>query len=115
MHLAPERLILDSETVSHWTPNEDRLHSVTECSVEIHLEDNSTVSAKEQGASPVSWLTDQGYKKVNLSETIIAPNLSKSLLSVPTLSRKNRAVLFMPKVATLFDLKDNYAVLVSAS
>lgn len=77
MQLAPERLMLDSGTTSNMTPNEDRVHSVTERDVEIYLADDTTVSAKEQGARSVSWLRDSGYRKLNPSETLIAPHLSE--------------------------------------
>lgn len=69
--------------------------SVTECDVEIHLADDSTLSSKKQYLRFESWMKDQGCETVNLSKTLIMPHLSTSLLPVPELARNNIAVLFM--------------------
>lgn len=111
MHLAPESLRLHSGTNSNMTPKENRVHSVTECDFQVHLGGDSIVSGKELVTGSVSWLTAQGHMKRSLSKTLVVLLLSTSLLLVPALTQKSIAVLFMPRAAAMFDLKDSYAIL----
>lgn len=99
--------MLNSGTASHVTPSENLVQSVTECEVEIHLVDDSTVSTKKQSTESASYLKNQSCKKLNLSETLIAPHLSISLLSLQALTRKDIAALFTPEVATMFNFNDS--------
>lgn len=107
MHLALQKFMLDSETTSHMTANDDQVHSVTERDVQIHLTDENKVYTREQNTKSVRGLTDQVYRELNLSKTLIALHLSRSLLLVRALNRKDSVVLFMLGLAAMFDLKDS--------
>lgn len=97
-------MMLDSGTTSHMTPNKSTVKDLTDCSVQISLADASTVSAVTKGVRTVKWCTIDGPTTVNLSDTLILPEMSMSLLSVPALVNKNISVLFMPGKAILFFL-----------
>ena len=56
-------------------------------------------------------MTSDGQRDVNLTNTLVAPDVSMSLLSIPALVDKNISVLFMPKNAILIDLEDDNAIL----
>ena len=100
----PDRLMLDSGTTSHLTPHADRVHSKTPCDTPISLADDSIIVATSKGVRSVQFSTDDGSTKVSLSDTLIVPNASLSLLSVPALVNKGIGVLFMPGKAILSDL-----------
>ena len=80
-------------------------------SLEIKLADDSTISFNMEGKRKVSWMTSEGKREVNLSNTLVAPDISMSLLSIPALVDKNIAVFFMPKKALLIYLEDNNSIL----
>lgn len=48
-----------------------------------------------------------GTQKVSLSETLVVPDASMGLLSVPALTRKDVGVLLMPGFVILYDLSDD--------
>ena len=48
---------------------------------------------------------------MSFSDTLIAPSVAMSLLSVPKITKKEITVLFLPGKSIIFDLKDNNSVL----
>lgn len=59
----------------------------------------------------VLWQGANGPVPVLLTDTLVAPDAAMSLLSVPALTKKDIAVLFLPDKAILFDIQDNNTVL----
>lgn len=110
-----DMMMLDSGTSSHMTPHSERVSERIACDVPISLADNSTVQAKYKGKRSVTWIGQDGTVKVGLTNTLVSPKLSCSLLSVPALVRKGIAVLFVPGKAILVDVENDYQVLGTAS
>ena len=106
-----DEMMLDSGCTSHMTPHEDRVHWKGACDVSIKLADDSVVTADVKGVRTVKWQSQDGQQPVHLSETLVVPKLSMSLLSIPALVRKNIGVLFIPGKAVLVDLENNLYVL----
>lgn len=111
LHRRPDRMMLDSGTTSHLTSHADRVSNTRRVSVPITLADDSKINGTSRGTRQVSWKTEHGDVQISLSNTIVVPDLSMSLLSIPSLVNKNVAVLFMPGKAVLIDLEDNFSVL----
>lgn len=106
-----DMMLLDSGTSSHMTPLGDIVKNRTECDISIALADDFIVEANEKGNRTVKWYSNDGPVKVTLSETLVAPDTTTSLISVSALVKKGINVLFMPGRAVLIDMKDNMAVL----
>ena len=103
--------MLDSGCTSDMTRHEDKVHSKAACDVSIKFADDSDVTADVKGVRTVKWQSQAGQQPVHLSETLVVPKLSMSLLSIPALVRKNIGVLFIPGKAVLIDLENNFCVL----
>ena len=88
--------MLDSGITSHITAIAEKVHSKTGCNVSITLADDFTVDASKKGTRTVQWYSDSGPQRVHLSQTLVAPQMAMSLLSVPAFVRKNISVLFIP-------------------
>ena len=106
-----DRMMLDSGTTSHLTSYVDRVEQAKTANIPITLADDSKMTATARGIREVQWKTEEGDNRIRLSNTLVVPNLSMSLLSIPSLVNKNIAVLFLPGKAVLIDLEDNFAVL----
>lgn len=107
----PHGIMLDSGTTAHMTPYAGTVQNKCGCNVDIALGDDSIISAKMKGVRKVRWQGADGPVTVSLTDTLIAPDATLSLLSVPALTKKDIAVLFLPGKAILFDIKDNNSVL----
>ena len=105
------RMMLDSGTTTHMTPDEDELFSTVNCNVSISLGDDSCVQASCKGTNAVTWSGLEGTTEVHLSETLAARDLAMKLLSVPALTKKGMAVLFLPSKTLIVDLRENYKVI----
>ena len=92
-------------------PDENELQGTEECHVSISLGDDSNVYASSKGTKAVTWSGPEGLTQVHLSETLAARDLAMRLLSVPALTRKEMAVLFLPKKALILDLRSNLRVI----
>lgn len=110
----PDKMLLDSGTTSHMTPKTDRVGQKAPCNTSIALGDDSTVRAFSKGTRNVKWQTDDGPVQVALSNTLVAEDLSLSLLSVPALVNKEIAVIFVPGQALLVDLQDDFRTIATA-
>ena len=107
----PDVMMVDSGTTSHMTGMADRVSNKAACSVAITLADDSQVMETHVGVRKVNW---QGLKEpmsVSLSNTLVAPDIKTSLLSVPALVSKNIGVLFLPGKAMFLDLLDKKNIL----
>ena len=112
---SPDRMLLDSGTTSHMTARSDRVQNQVRYETPISLADDSKVNSRSKGVRTVHWKTENGNVKVSLSNTIVAPDIATSLLSVPALAKKNIAELFLPGRAILFDLEKNFKFLGQAA
>lgn len=99
-----DQKMLVSESTFHMTPMEDRVGRKESCNHTINLADNSTVQTKEKGVRTVKWQDSDGLDDVHLTETLVAADLSMSLLSVPALVRKQIGVIFLSSKAVMVDL-----------
>lgn len=104
-------MLVDSGTTSHMTAYGSRVHSQRKCDTSIHLADDSTVSASKIGVRKVTWQGTLGSTTVSLSNTLVAPNIKTSLLSVPALVNKDIAVLFVPGKALFIDMLQGNTVI----
>lgn len=68
-------------------------------------------SQRKKGIRNVRWQGTDRSVTVSLTDTLLAPQIAESLLSIPGLTRKDIEVLFLPKKAILFDLKDKNSIL----
>ncbi|KAI0557487.1 Ribonuclease H [Gracilaria domingensis] len=103
-----ERMVLDSGTTSHMTPEENSLSEKEECLVPIALGDDSVVHATKRGVKTVHWTANGQQTEVSLSNTLSSSSLAMNLLSVPALTEKDFCVLFTKKRAVIFDENDAY-------
>ena len=110
-----DRILLDSGTTTHMTPHRHKVTEAISTQKPIKLADDSIIQAKLSGTREVNWMTSEGNQMVYLSNTLVAPDVSMSLLSIPALVNKNIAVLFMQKKALLIDLEDEFAILGTAT
>ena len=77
----------------------------------VTLADDSSIKATEKGTRTVKWNTHEGDNHIKLSNTLVVPGISMSLLSVPSLVDKNIGVIFLPGKAVLIDLEDQNSIL----
>lgn len=105
---ALEMILHDSGTTSHMSYSQMNVLNRSEFLVSISLADDSRVVAQEKGTRSVQWSTNTGPIKVDLSESLVAHNLSQSLLSVPALVLKVIRVLFVPVKALLVDIEHGF-------
>ena len=110
-----DSMMIDSGTSSHITPFEHKVSNLEECDVTITLGDDSTVPSVTQGTRRVQWQGEDGPVNVNLSNTLVAPDVSLSLLSVPALVEKGLAVLFVPTRAFIININDGNTIIGTAS
>lgn len=92
-------IIVDSGTNTHMSPKADRVQSTTYCNIKISLADDFTVVASSMGNRNVWWMNNERARGVSLEGTLVAPDVSMILLSIPALVRKNIATLFLPSKA----------------
>lgn len=111
----PDRMMLDSGTTAHMTNRTDRVEQRKRYETPITLADDSKVKSNSKGIRVVKWKTEHGNVKVSLSETLVAPDISTSLLSIPALAKKDIATLFLPGRAIMFDLMDNFKMIGQAT
>ena len=69
------------------------------------------MTATAKGTREVNWKTEDGTVNINLSNNLVAPQASMSLLSIPSLVAKNIAVLFMPGKDVFIDLEANNSII----
>lgn len=105
------RIMIDSGTMSHITPFEDKVSNHEVCDVSTALGDNSTVRSTVKGERRVNWQGRNGPVFVTLSHTLMAPEVSFSLLSVPALAEMRLGVLFVPERAFIFNQNDGNSVI----
>ena len=79
----PDVMMVDSGTTSHMTGMADRVSNKAACSVAITLADDSQVMATHVGVRKVNWQGLKDPMSVSLSNTLVAPDIKTSLLSVP--------------------------------
>lgn len=72
----------------------------------LTLTDASRVDGEIRVIISVNWCIEIGENCVQLSETIFAPNMSMSLLSIPAFMKKNIAEMFMPGKVVPIDFND---------
>lgn len=106
-----DKMMLDSGTTPYLTPHADRVQCKMACDVPITLADESTVRATHKGIRKVDFPTGDGAQKLSLSDTLVVPDAVMSLVSVPSLVKKDIGVLFTPSRAVLFDLRDDMRTL----
>lgn len=106
-----DKMMLDSGTTTHITSKIYKVTKTTSANIKIKLADDSSMMATAKGTREVNWKTEDGNRKVHLSNTLVAPHASMSLLSVPSLVAKNIAVLFVPGNAVFIDLEDDFSIL----
>ena len=85
----PDKMMLDSGATSHITSLGDRVGEKRAHSTPIHPADDSTMRPTHNGTRKVTFMTDHGCQRVKLSNTLVVPDASTSLLSVPALVRKD--------------------------
>lgn len=107
----PGVMMVDSGITSHMTSQSEKVTLQQTCSISIYLADDSIVSATQMGVRKVKWQCQSGLMTVSHSRTIVAPDIKKSLLSVPALVKKDIAALFVPGKAMLIDLLDENKIL----
>ena len=91
-----DRLMLDSGTTTHITPDVATIKDSISTNISIKLADDSNMQATAKGTRSLNWKTDEGDRVLHLSNTLVAPQAAMSLLSIPSLVKKNIAVLFLP-------------------
>lgn len=89
-------LILESVKTAHFTPYADLVQSKTSFDIPIHISDDSTVVSSSEVTRPVRFRTKDGPKNISLSEKLVVPYASLSILSVPSLVSKRILFLFIP-------------------
>lgn len=106
-----DKMMIDSGTSMNITQYGKKIVDQTPCDVSISLVDESTVQKNEQGERKVKWKGSDGPVEVKLTNTLVDPDVSISLLSVTDLVKKYLAVLFVPGKALIINQKDgNYIV-----
>ena len=106
-----DRLMLDSGTTTHITPDVATIKDSISTNISIKLADDSNMQATAKGTRSLNWKTDEGDRVLHLSNTLVAPQAAMSLLSIPSLVKKNIAVLFLPGKALFIDLEDDNSIL----
>lgn len=106
-----DKLMLDSGTTSHITPDVTTVKDSISTNISIKLADDSNMQATAKGTRSLNWKTHEGERVLHLSNTLVAPQAAMSLLSIPSLVNKNIAVLFLPGKALFIDLEDNNSIL----
>lgn len=91
-----DRIMLDSGTTVHMTLYRNRLVESKLHNTNIQLADHSTVNSEKIGVRSARRFAEVVENSVSLSETLLFPDMTTSLLSVPALVSKNIAVLFIP-------------------
>lgn len=88
--------MIDSGTTSPMTALSIRLRNREKCDISIRLADNSAIKTQSMGIWTVKWMKKGGKQNVHLSNTLIVPQISSGLLSVPSLAKKDVGVIFLP-------------------
>lgn len=110
-----DRMIFDRGTTSRMTRKADWVHNCKSCEISTTLADNSTVTTGRKGTRTGKCKSTKGVQKFHRSETRIAPDVVMSLLSVPSLVKKNNAVIFPPGAELRVDLDKNLEVIGTAA
>lgn len=80
-------MMLDSGITSHMTPCVEDVVDASECNVSIAINDDSVVKANLRGTRHVNWAIGGTITNVSLSNTLVSPDLSMGLLSIPALAK----------------------------
>lgn len=106
-----DRIMIYSGTTSHTTSLEHTVSNHEECDVSIPLGDDSTVRSTVIGECWVKWKARDGPVLLTLSDALVAPEASISLLSVLARVKMGLGVLFVPGRAFIFNLNDGTFVI----
>lgn len=82
---SPDRMLLDSGTISRRTDRSDRVQHQQKCDTLITLADDWTVLSILKRIGIVYWNTENGFAKVSPSDTFFPSKIATSLLSALTL------------------------------
>lgn len=107
----PDVMLVDSGTTSHMTALDKRVASKRGVTTDIHLADDSTVTATRMGVRTVVWRNKSGLTSVRLSRMLVARSVKTSLLSVPASVKKDISVLFVPGKARFIDILNRNTVI----
>lgn len=79
--------------------------------VPITLAEDYNIIGIAKGIRALNWKTDDGNISIKLSNTVFVPNLSMSLVSIPSLVSNAIAVLFKHAKAVLINVGDDFSTL----
>lgn len=105
-----KKMLLESVTTSHNTPNEQKVLNERSYGQSIRLAEESTVNENLIRIREVNWTTTKRDRNITLSRALVASDVSMSLLSVTALVNKNIVVLLIPKMELLIALDENFAL-----
>lgn len=106
-----DRMMLDSGTTSHLKPKSRTMRDWCVNDTSIYLADDSVIFSTHVGDRKIDVRNDNGNIRIRLSDTLVVPEASMSLLSILALVRRDIAVLFLPSYVTLLDIRDGFKTL----
>lgn len=106
--------MIGSKTASNIMPFQYKVSNTTQCDIYIYISDDLTIYSSLQGVRRVKWHGEDGPISVTLFNSLVAPEVSMSLLSVPALVKNELTVLFVTGKAFISnpmdgDLVNGYA------
>lgn len=99
--------MINNGTTSHTTPHSDCMRDQRVHEVSISLANELTVGSNHQGSSYEKCGTENGTKKLCLSQTAVVQQTGMILLPVRALTHEDIAILFIPEYANLYSFQEN--------